>query len=131
MEAAAKEKEVALKYKDLLKHTKSYIYKQDKQLKYIEFFAFENGWLSEDIIGKNESDIIKNKIDADNLIKLKNKVMKTGVPIIKEIIITVNNKTSYFNLLIRPWLNNEKEIQGVACIASDISEFKMADIKTP
>ena len=127
MESAAKEKEVALKYKDLLKHTKSYIYKQDKQLKYIEFFAFENGWLSEDIIGKNESDVIKSKIDADNLIKLKNKVMKTGIPIIKEIIITVNDKISYYNLLIRPWLNNEKEIQGVACIASDITEFKTTE----
>jgi two-component system CheB/CheR fusion protein len=130
MANAAKEKESAIKYKELLKHTKSYIYKQDKNLKYIEYFDFGYGSLKDDIVGKSEREVIKVKAEADTLIKLKNKVLKSGIPLIKQIELTMNDRPSYFNLLIRPWLDKNQEIQGVACIASDISEYKIAEFKT-
>lgn len=111
-------------YEELLMHTKTVIYKQDLQLQYIDVINSQTPFLNKEIIGKTDSELYQIKEEFEYLIKLKKRVIKTGVPIRDEVSITMNKKVSIYDLMIRPLKNDNNKTIGVICTLTDITELK-------
>lgn len=113
-------------YNDLLRHTKTSLFKQDKKLLYVEQFNSPFNTEGKDFIGKGDKELLSDKDEVKILEKLKRNVIKTGVPTRNEVTMTFNGIVNYYDLIIRPWLNEKSEIVGVVCTATNISELNQA-----
>jgi len=114
------------KHMELLRHTKTILFKQDKKLRYVEQFNSPAGMEEKCFVGKSDRELLNNKEEVEVLKNLKNGVMKTSVPIREEVTMTFNGEVTHFDLIIRPWLNDINKVIGVACTATDISELNQA-----
>ena len=66
------------------------------------------------------------KEEVKALTKLKNEVLKSGVPIRKEVKMTFNGIINYYDLIIRPWIGESDKVLGVVCTATNVSELSEA-----
>ena len=72
---------------------------------------------------------MEKKEEAEILEKIKNKVIKTGKAIREEVVTTIDGQSIYYDLMVRPTVNEDDQITGVACTATDITELRQARSK--
>ncbi len=111
-------------YEELMKHTNTLIYEQDKHLKYTKMVNSPPHYSIEDVIGKTDKELLMHKEEAEILEKLKKKVIRNKIAERREVMMTLNSKETYFDLMVRPVTNDKNEITGIVCIATDITDFK-------
>lgn len=111
------------KYEDLLRKTKTVVFDQDKNLKYLKIFNPNPAFSEKDVIGKTDFDLLPRE-DAEILTKLKRKVLNEGGIIVQDVKITINNVYYYYNLVIRPIKDEKDKIIGINCASIDITERK-------
>ena len=86
---------------------------QDMELRYEYVCNPQLGWKSEDIIGKTDFDLL-NREDAERLIKLKQRVLKTGkFESVITPLITVSGQEGYFSGLYLPRYDETGTINGL------------------
>ncbi len=116
-------KAINTQYTDLLKLTNSIAFTQDKALRYTSILN-PNGILDENLaLGKTDRDLIKPFDEAaEKLEAIKLEVLQTGKVIRKDIKLNINKEAHYFDLLIQPLFNEEKETIGISCTSINITD---------
>lgn len=125
--------EEALKYSEekfrrTLKNSPIVVFNQDINLRYTWVYNHPFGLKSEDMIGKLDYDIFSLE-DAQKLTSLKQKVLNKKQKIRKEIKINHKNTLKYFDLTIEPLFNSNHQLEGITCIALDITDRKKTELE--
>ncbi|WP_341527565.1 response regulator [Nostoc sp. UHCC 0302] len=116
------------RFRVALKNSPIFVYNQDKELRYTWVYNPLYGLAVEDILGKQDWDIIPVE-DAQRLTAIKRGVLDAGVGTREEVAIATAAGTRYYDLTVEPLQNEAQEVVGVTCASVDISERKLAEEK--
>ncbi|MCW9089219.1 MAG: PAS domain S-box protein [Gammaproteobacteria bacterium] len=97
------------------------VWNMDTELRYLWYYEHEHGDISETIIGKTDHDLYE-PVDADYITRLKEKALKSGEAINKEIYATYNEHKKFYNVYIEPLHDEEGRITGLTGAAIDITD---------
>ncbi len=97
---------------------------QDINLRFLWAYNQRTG-NSADIIGKTDAEIFIPE-DAERLIPLKQRVIKTGEEISEKMWLTVNGKHRFIDLFLKPLRNETGQLKGVGIATVDLTEMKLA-----
>lgn len=102
------------------------VFNQDCELKYT--------WLHNpvlydlnEMIGKGDRDFLPPE-DAEILMRVKQRVLETGIGTREEIKLTRNETNYYYDLTVEPLRDVNNTIVGITCAAIDISRLKQTEI---
>jgi len=115
------------KFRIVVSNTPDHIIVQDKDLRYTFVMNPQVGLTEQDMLGKTDYDFLS-KEDAENLTKIKRKVMETNtaehvsVPIASR-----SGKTDYFEGIYIPAPGNEGKAEGVIGYFRNITARKLAE----
>ncbi|MEH1943888.1 MAG: response regulator [Nostoc sp.] len=113
------------RFRVALKNSPIFVYNQDRELRYTWVYNPPYGVRVEEILGKQDSDIIPVE-DAQHLTTIKRGVLTTGIGTREEVSITIKDTTRYYDLTVEPLRNESQEVVGVTCASIDISERQAA-----
>ena len=122
--------EVALRqseerFRVALKNSPIFVFNQDRNLRYTWVYNPPMGWTVENILGKQDSDILLEE-DAQRLTAIKRGVLASGIGTREEVSTTTEKETRYYDLTIEPLRNQSQEVIGVTGASIDISERQTA-----
>lgn len=123
-----KVKENEYLFKLALKGSAHIVFAQDKNLKHTWIFNPLIGFNTEDIIGKDDTEIHEPET-AQRLTRLKAKAIQQGKSIQEEVLIKLKGEPYYFDVLIDPIKNEVGEVTGLTGVAINITEKVKARIK--
>jgi PAS domain S-box-containing protein len=109
-----------------LAHAGLIIYSQDRELCYTWIYNPHPYFLSEDLIGKTEADLLSAE-DANRLIEIKRRVLETGVGTRQEVPLTIGGDVFFYDLVVEPVTDSNGEVTGILCSTLDITERKRAE----
>lgn len=111
-----------------LKHAPITVFSQDQDLRYIWLYNLpaQFGLQDEAVIGVSERDLFPNPADAEQLIRVKQQVLETGVGARQEVHVTVQGQEHVYDLTVEPLLNAQGERVGVTCAAVNITERQLS-----
>jgi PAS domain S-box-containing protein len=98
---------------------------QDKDLVF-QWAYNQRNLAPEDVRGKKDTDLFIPE-EADQLIELKRKTLKTGKEVREKVWLTVDGKRSYLDLYVEPQRDETGEITGIGVATVDLTEQKLAD----
>ena len=110
-------------FKTTLRNSPIVIANQDLDLRYTWIYNTNPDFREEKIIGKTDNEMFSEE-DAKRLVEIKNRVIKTGKEIRETVPVTIHEKIFYYDLTVLPLRNDEKEIIGVSCASTEITEIK-------
>lgn len=113
-------------FRMILKNSPITVYTQDTELRYTWMYNPFVGYQFEELVGKLETEVFSAE-DARRLATIKKKVLNSGVGTREEVALTFNEEIKHYDLTVEPLRNNERVIEGITCIALDISERKEAE----
>lgn len=116
------------RFRVALKNSPIFVFNQDKNLNYTWVYNPIAGWTVEDMLGKDDFDLISDK-DAQHLTAIKHSVLTNGTGTREEVSITTPQGKRYYDLTVEPLRNESQEIIGITCASIDISERKLAEAK--
>ena len=108
-------------YEHLLETTKTSVYTQDQNLLYTSIGNMYPDVQYRHVLGKTDRDFFSKK-EADNLVEIKMKVLKTKKASRQILPLTIDGKVKFYDLTIRPLIVNNK-IEGIACTSTDVTEL--------
>ncbi|HEY9692766.1 MAG TPA: GAF domain-containing protein [Oculatellaceae cyanobacterium] len=114
------------RFKLALKSTDIIIFHQDLELRYQWIYNHHHPERAEAILGKSEYDLFPAS-QAEQLIKIKRKVIETGISAHEEVCLTVDGKINYYDLMIEPLQIDGEAIEGISCAAVNISQRKQTE----
>ncbi|HRV91127.1 MAG TPA: chemotaxis protein CheB [Anaerolineae bacterium] len=124
IETALKESEE--RFRVALKNAPVTVTQQDRELNYRWIYNTNTYYHNtEDVIGKSEFDLLP-KEEAQKLIDIKGEVVKSGHSLRREVALTVQDKTVYYDLTVEPLRGNDDEIVGITSAVTDITPYKEA-----
>ncbi|TGK22412.1 PAS domain-containing protein [Leptospira fluminis] len=107
-----------------LRNSKVTVYSQDKELRYNWAFHPQDAKdLADHFVGKSEYDLFPDQT-ADQIVKLKENVIRTGEPFRGEIVLPRRGTEVHLDLTVEPLKSTDGTIQGVTTAAIDITEQK-------
>ncbi len=109
-----------------LKSADILIFHQDIELRYQWIYNHHNPERAKEILGKSDYDLFPAS-EAEQLTKIKRRVIETNLPAHEEVCLTVNGKTCYYDLIIEPLQINSAVIEGISCAAVNISQRKQTE----
>ncbi|YAF95134.1 MAG: response regulator [Nodularia sp. CChRGM 3473] len=113
------------RFRVALKNSPIFVFNQDQDLRYTWVYNSMSGWTGEDMLGKNDFDLIPAK-DAQRLMAIKHSVLTNGIGTREEVSITSPQGIRYYDLTVEPLRNESQEIVGITCASIDISERQAA-----
>jgi PAS domain S-box-containing protein len=116
------------RFRVALKNSPIVVFNQDKELRYTWVYNSSPGFISEEILGKRDSDFIAAS-DAQLLLDIKQRVIATGIGTREEVSIHTAQGTRYYDLTVEPLRNEAQEVVGITCASIDISDRKLAEEK--
>jgi len=111
------------RFKLALKGSTQTIFSQDKNLKHTWIFNSHPDFNANDIIGKSDEEI-HGPITAKRLTNLKKQALISGKSLHDEVLVCINDKYHYYDVLVEPTFNNLGEVEGLTGVALDITERK-------
>ncbi|MEC4892472.1 MAG: PAS domain S-box protein [Oscillatoria sp. PMC 1051.18] len=102
------------------------LFNQDLALRYTWIYNPTFSFLEQEIIGKQDADLVSPE-SAAYLTQLKQQVLDTGIGLRKEVKITQDGKTAYYDLTIDPIRDSQNALVGITCAAVDINDRKQAE----
>ncbi|MDF0553441.1 PAS domain-containing protein [Kamptonema sp. UHCC 0994] len=106
-----------------LKNSPIVVFNQDLELRYTWIYNPALGVCPDSIIGKKDSDLISH-VDAEDLTKIKRRVLETGVGTREEVQMIVADKTYFYDLTVEPLRDSNGLVVGITCTTTDISDRK-------
>ncbi|HLP91825.1 MAG TPA: response regulator [Nostocaceae cyanobacterium] len=116
------------RFRVALKNSPIFVYNQDKELRYTWVYNPFLGLTAEEMLGKQDRDIISDE-DAQFLTKIKHNVLNKSISIKEEVSITTHQGIRYYDLTVEPLRNELQEIVGITGASVDITEYKQAEAK--
>jgi PAS domain S-box-containing protein len=83
----------------------------------------------EQVLGKRDEDFLPGE-DAHRLTQIKRGVFQTGIGAHKEVRLTIDDETCFYDLFAEPIAGADGSVVGVSCIAIDISKRKREELGT-
>ena len=112
------------KYLELLRHTGTVGFIQDKTLKYTSVFNPNPAFKETDVLGKTDNELLEDGNNIQALKELKLKVLKTGMPIRTDVETVIDGVSFYYDLMINPLFDLSGKVNGIRGISYDITKYK-------
>jgi len=105
------------------------VFQQDRDLRYQWIHNPQGVETVEEMQGKSDYELFPAS-EANQLTAIKQRVLETGVSAREEVHLTVSDEDRYYDLLVEPLKSTESNsIQGVSCVAVNITQQKQAEIE--
>ena len=104
------------------------IFAQDRDLRYTWIINPTPPLASENVIGKTDWDLLPPE-QAKRVIEIKQKILKTGVSVREELLLSPSGRQRWFDAIYQPIYGQMQQIAGVVCYARDITERVQAEEK--
>jgi signal transduction histidine kinase len=104
------------------------IFSQDRDLRYTWIINPTPPLQAEQVIGKTDWDVLPAE-EAQRLAELKHKILKTGVSVREELILSPRGSQRWFDAIYQPIYDQAQQIVGIVCYARDITERVQAEEK--
>lgn len=111
-----------------LRNSSTVLFNQDRDLKYTWIFNPHPGFSPEAVLGKMDSELLAEE-EASRLTEIKNKVMETGTSSTNEVMTTINDLPSYYDLYVEPLRNADGTIAGVTCVSTEVTKRKQTEME--
>ncbi|NJM07246.1 response regulator [Candidatus Gracilibacteria bacterium] len=102
------------------------VFMQDRELQYTWAYNTLPQLPFDNIVGLSDNQLFANQT-ADHLVRLKQRVLKTGSAVRQDVEIAIEAHIAFVDLHLEPALNERGEIIGVLGTASDITERKQLE----
>lgn len=112
------------RFKLALANSPIVVFNQDKELRYTWVHNARHGFCEEDFLGRNDNELNE---DNSHVIELKQRVLHTGKGEHQESIFIINGEEYYYDLYVYPIFNPDGVANGITCVATDITERKLAE----
>ena len=104
------------------------IFAQDRNLRYTWIINTVPPLPQDEVIGKRDADLMP--IDqAEQLTELKQKILKTGISVRQELMLSPSGSQRWFDAIYQPLYDHTQQIVGIVCYARDITEHIHAEEK--
>ena len=103
------------------------LFQQDLELRYTWIYNPVLGFEAQQVVGKQDSDLMERAADAATTEALKREVIRTGVGLRHETVVHHQGVAHCYRLLIEPLRDGAGIITGVTCAAIDITDLKQAE----
>ena len=104
------------------------VFQQDRHLRYTWIHNPTLGFARERVIGLTDRDLLERQDQAAHLEQIKRAVIESGVPAREEVQIDGGGQTHWYDLIVEPRHGIDGSVEGVDCVAIDISERHMAQL---
>ncbi len=104
------------------------IFAQDRDLRYTWVINPTPPLSSEAVIGKTDWDLLPPE-QAQNVVELKQRILKTGVSVREELLLSPSGGQRWFDAIYQPIYASTQQIVGIVCYARDITERVLAEEK--
>jgi PAS domain S-box-containing protein len=111
----------------VLKNSPITVFMQDLELQYTWFYNPSLRTNYTEIIGKKDSDLFLVPEDAQRISSIKQLVLTSGVGVREEVFISANGQKRYFDLTVEPHHDRNGEVNGIGCVALDITWRKQSE----
>ncbi len=123
--ASKKIEQSEFRFKLALRNTSQILFTQDINLKHTWIYNHSPEFDLSAILGKDDYEIHEPE-NAQILTSIKKKVLDTGQPIKTELILTINEQPTFYDLLIEPIKNAEGKVEGLSGVSLNITEKVIA-----
>jgi PAS domain S-box-containing protein len=110
------------RFRVALKDSPITVFNQDRDLRYTWIYNPQLHWQHQ-VLGKTDEEVLGQKKGA-NLTGLKQRVLKTGLPIREEVVIPTNGKRFAFDMSIEPLFDTKGEVIGITGACMDIARLR-------
>ena len=98
------------------------VFNQDLDLRYTWIYNAES-YANQPVVGKTDADLFSAE-DAMRLTALKRRVVAAGLLTREEVSVTVDDRTSFYDMTLDPLFDADGTVVGLTCAATDITERK-------
>ena len=110
------------RFRVALKDSPITVFNQDRDLRYTWIYNPQLHWQHQ-VLGKTDEEVLGQR-KAANLTGLKQRVLKTGLPIREEVVIPTNGKRFAFDMSIEPLFDTKGEVIGITGASMDIARLR-------
>lgn len=103
------------------------VFQQDRDLVY-QWVHNPQGVEAEEMLGKSDYELFPPS-EWEQLTQIKRNTLEMGISNRKEICQTVRGETCYYDLLAEPLKDVENRIQGIVCVALNITQRRLAELE--
>jgi len=126
-----KQAEIALqkneeRFRVALSDSSIIVWQQDLNLHYTWSCNAQNFLKTNEIIGKTDKELIENRVELQQLIKIKQSVINTQTGTSEEVQTIRNQSPYYYKLNVEPFYDINNKLKGITCMALNITELKVA-----
>jgi PAS domain S-box-containing protein len=93
---------------------------QDRRLRYTWVFSRVFGLQPKQLLGKLDREVF-DSVDADTLLKLKQEVLSTGLPLRRRVTLTQQGARRVYELYLEALRDEAENIIGLSCLAMDVT----------
>ncbi|WP_375511595.1 PAS domain S-box protein [uncultured Nostoc sp.] len=104
------------------------VFQHDRNLRYQWIHNPQGLDTAEEMLGKSDYELFPALV-AEQLTAIKQKVLETGVSTREEVYLTIGGENHYYDLLVEPLRDIDNSIQGITCVAVNITERKQAELE--
>ncbi|WP_190397985.1 histidine kinase dimerization/phosphoacceptor domain -containing protein [Pseudanabaena sp. FACHB-1998] len=111
----------------VLKNSPITVFMQDLDLRYTWIYNPALNINPDEIIGKKDFDLFLVPEEAQKISNIKQRVLTSGVGGREEVFVTAEGQKRYFDLTVEPHHDHNGEINGIGCVALDITWRKQSE----
>lgn len=115
------------RFQTALEASQIVVFNQDCNLRYTWIHNPTPGYTVASVLGKTDSDLLDEREEAEQLEQIKRGVITSGVPARMEVSLTHTDQRRWFDLMVQPQHDMERNIAGVTCVAVDITRRKQIE----
>ncbi|MEH1840619.1 MAG: PAS domain S-box protein [Nostoc sp.] len=104
------------------------VFQHDRNLRYQWIHNPQGLNIAGEMLGKSDDELFPALV-AEQLTAIKQKVLETGVSTRQEVSLTIGGENRYYDLLVEPLKDVDNSIQGITCVAVNITERKQAELE--
>ncbi|HEY9653124.1 MAG TPA: PAS domain S-box protein [Coleofasciculaceae cyanobacterium] len=109
-----------------LKNSPTIVFNQDTELRYTWAYNPTPHMDAESVMAKCDADLLSEE-DAQRLTVIKRRVLSSGIGTREKTFITINGEIRYYDLTVEPLRNQNGDIIGITCVATDITQCKQTE----
>ncbi len=111
----------------VLKNSPITVFTQDLDLRYTWIYNPALKFDYTEIVGKKDSDLFPIPEDAQRVSSIKQQVLTSGVGVREEVFVTAEGQKRHFDLTVEPHRDRNGEVNGIGCVALDITWRKQSE----